>query len=90
MKKLIYFTMMLGLLLTFNACSTDDDEPDRPQTEQPDEPGTDPDNPNTPNPDMGKTLIVYYSFTNNYNRQNQKYSFSKRKVQKIEGLETSV
>ena len=25
-----------------------------------------------------------------YNRQNQKYSFSKRKVQKIEGLETSV
>lgn len=25
-----------------------------------------------------------------YNRQNQKYSFSKRKVQKIEGLETPV
>ena len=67
MKKLIYLTMMLGLLLTFNACSSDDDEPNEPQTEQPDEPGTDPDEPNnpTPNPAMGKTLIVYYSFTNN-------------------------
>lgn len=65
MKKLIYFTMMLGLLFVFSACSTEDDEPDKPQTGQPDEPGTNPDSPSTPNPDMGKTLIVYYSFTNN-------------------------
>lgn len=65
MKKLIYFTMMLGLLFVFSACSTEDDEPDKPQTGQPDEPATDTDNPSTPNPDMGKTLIVYYSFTNN-------------------------
>ena len=67
MKKLIYLTMLLGMFLTANACGTDDDEPDEPQTEQPDEPGTDPDEPNSPdpNPDAGKTLIVYYSFTNN-------------------------
>lgn len=67
MKKLIYLTMLLGIFLAFNACSSDDDEPDKPQTEQPDEPGTDPDDPNSPdpNPDAEKTLIVYYSFTNN-------------------------
>lgn len=68
MKKLIYLTMLLGIFLTFNACSNDDDdELDEPQTEQPDEPGTDPDEPNNPdpNPDAEKTLIVYYSFTNN-------------------------
>lgn len=60
--------MLLGIFLTFNACSNDDDdELDEPQTEQPDEPGTDPDEPNNPdpNPDAEKTLIVYYSFTNN-------------------------
>ena len=59
--------MLLGIFLAFNACSSDDDEPDKPQTEQPDEPGTEPDDPNSPdpNPDAEKTLIVYYSFTNN-------------------------
>lgn len=59
--------MLLGMSLALNACSSDDDEPDKPQTEQPDEPGTDPDDPNSPdpNPDAEKTLIVYYSFTNN-------------------------
>lgn len=64
MKKLIYLTMLLGILLAFNACSSNDDEP---QMEQPDKPGTDPDDPNNPdpNPATGKTLIVYYSFTNN-------------------------
>ena len=68
MKKLIYLTMLLGIFLAFNACSSDDDdELDKTQTEQPDEPGTDPDEPNSPdpNPDAEKTLIVYYSFTNN-------------------------
>lgn len=67
MKKLIYLMMLLGMSLTLNACSSDDDEPDKPQTEQPDEPGTDSDEPNSPdpNPDAEKTLIVYYSFTNN-------------------------
>ena len=64
MKKLIYLTMLLGILLAFNACSSNDDEP---QMEQTDKPGTDPDDPNNPdpNPATGKTLIVYYSFTNN-------------------------
>lgn len=67
MKKLIYLMMLLGMSLTLNACSSDDDESDKPQMEQPDEPGTDSDEPNSPapNPNMGKTLIVYYSFTNN-------------------------
>ena len=67
MKKLIYLTMLLGIFLAFNACSSDDDESDMPQTEQPDEPGTDTDEPNSPdpNPDAEKTLIFYYSFTNN-------------------------
>ena len=67
MKKLIYLTMLLGIFLAFNTCSSDDDESDKPQTEQPDEPGTDTDGPNSPdpNPDAEKTLIVYYSFTNN-------------------------
>ena len=67
MKKLIYLMMLLGMSLTLNACSSDDDESDKPQTEQPDEPNTDPDEPNSPdpNPTTGKTLIVYYSFTNN-------------------------
>lgn len=61
MKKLIYYFMiMLGLPVTLcaSACNSDNNETDDPQTEQPDE-------PSTPSPDMGKTLIVYYSFTNN-------------------------
>lgn len=67
MKRLIYLMMLLGISLTLNACSSDDDELDKTQTEQPDEPGTGPDEPNSPdpNPDAEKTLIVYYSFTNN-------------------------
>lgn len=69
------------MALSLNACSTDDDSiveppveetetPDTPDSEEPEtpedsqdpEPGT-PDNPDTPA--SGKTLIVYYSFTNN-------------------------
>lgn len=67
MKKLIYLTMLLGMFLTSNACNNDNDGPDEPQTEQPDEPDAAPDEPNSPdpNPTTGKTLIVYYSFTNN-------------------------
>ena len=59
--------MLLGIFLAFNACSSDDNESDKAQTEQPDEPGTDSDEPNSPNPnpDAEKTLIVYYSFTSN-------------------------
>lgn len=57
MKKLIYLMMCLGLSLTSSACNTDSDGP---QMEQPEE--TNPDNP-----DFGKTLIVYYSYTNNVN-----------------------
>lgn len=68
MKKLLYLLLAMFVVIDLNACSTDDNTVNEPPTESPenpDEPSTDPDNPNTPNPDMGKTLIVYYSFTNN-------------------------
>lgn len=55
MKKLIYLMMCLGWSLTSSACNTDSDGP---QMEQPEE-------TNPANPDFGKTLIVYYSYTNN-------------------------
>ena len=59
MKILIYLIMCLGLSLTSSACNTDSNDP---QMEQPKETGTNPDKPN-----FGKTLIVYYSYTNNVN-----------------------
>lgn len=59
MKK--YLSLLFATLIAvgLNACSPDDNEPDNPQTETPETP----DNPN-PAP-TGKTLIVYYSYTNN-------------------------
>lgn len=60
MKKLIFIlTAMFGLSFTVCACSTHDNRIE--ETEQPDESSdTDTDSGIT-----GKTLIVYYSFTNN-------------------------
>lgn len=44
----------------------DPDQPDNPENPNPDEPeNPDPDDPDSPEPTTGKTLIVYYSFTNN-------------------------
>lgn len=76
MKKFFYFFLASFMVLSLNACSTDDDdsivEPPVENTDTPDNPGSDdsedpesgnPDNPDTPA--SGKTLIVYYSFTNN-------------------------
>lgn len=57
MKKLIYLMMCLVMSLASSACNTDNDEP---QMEQPGESETTPDDI-----DLGKTLIVYYSYTNN-------------------------
>ena len=45
--------MMLGMFLTSSACSSNENEQEKQQTENPAEPTT------------GKTLIVYYSYTNN-------------------------
>ena len=45
--------MMLGMFLTSSACSNNENEQEKQQTENPAEPTT------------GKTLIVYYSYTNN-------------------------
>lgn len=62
MKKLIFIlAAMFGLSFTVCACSPKDNKTEEPETERPDEP-SDPD----ADPGItGKTLIVYYSFTNN-------------------------
>lgn len=81
MKKFLYLLFAAFVAVGLSACSPDDNEPNRPGTEIPDTPdnpddgtepenpddGTEPENPETPdNPNpTGKTLIVYYSFTNN-------------------------
>ena len=63
MKKYLYFLFAAFVAVGLSACSTDSNEPDGPQTEAPDTevPTPTPD----PDPTAGKTLIVYYSFTNN-------------------------
>lgn len=59
MKKYLYLLLAAFVAVGLGACSPDDNEPDAPQTEIPE-------TPDNPNPDLeGKTLIVYYSFTNN-------------------------
>lgn len=58
MKKYLYFLFAAFVAVGLSACSPDEDEPYAPDTEVP-TPTPDPD------PTSGKTLIVYYSFTNN-------------------------
>ena len=58
MKKYLYFLFAAFVAVGLSACSPDEDEPYAPDTEVP-TPTPDPD------PTAGKTLIVYYSFTNN-------------------------
>ena len=58
MKKYLYFLFAAFVALGLSACSSDEDESYAPDTEVP-TPTPDPD------PTAGKTLIVYYSFTNN-------------------------
>lgn len=70
MKKFLFVVIALLSVICFNACSSSEDEvknptPESPDTpEKPDTPDT-PENPDTPTPETGKTLVVYYSFTNN-------------------------
>ena len=74
MKKYLYSLFIAFVAVGLSACSPDDNEPDEQGTEIPDAPDNpnnsnepaDPDNPN-PNP-TGKTLIAYYSYTNNVER----------------------
>ena len=70
MKKYVCLLFALFLVTGLNACSTDDKEINDPTTENPDDPNSDtsedPENPNLPAD--GKTLIVYYSYTNNIHR----------------------
>ena len=75
MKKFLYLLFAMTIAVGLNACSPDDDPVNEPPTEIPENPDDpdQPDNPENPNPDepdnpeptTGKTLIVYYSFTNN-------------------------
>ncbi len=74
MKKFLYLLLTAFMAVGLSSCSPEENESDVPGTEIPDTPdnpddGEDPDNPNNPdNPNPapeGKTLIVYYSFTNN-------------------------
>lgn len=71
MKKLVSFMTILGLCATFSACRPDDGATQDSETEQPEMPAPDPDNPDEPGSSAsdptpaGKTLVVYYSFTNN-------------------------
>lgn len=58
MKKYLYFLFAAFVAVGLSACSSDEDESYAPDTEVP-TPTPDPD------PTSGKTLIVYYSFTNN-------------------------
>lgn len=72
MKKYFYLLFAAFMAVGLGACSPDDYETNEPETVTPENPenpddGNDPDNPDDPdNPNpAGKTLIVYYSFTNN-------------------------
>lgn len=60
MKKLICLMTLLGLFLAVSACSKDNDEPEMEQPENSEN--------NNYNQVLGKTLIVYYSYTNNVNK----------------------
>lgn len=66
MKKFLYLLFATFVVPGVSACSPDDNEPNGPQTEEPTpNPEPDPEPDPDPNPTTGKTLIVYYSFTNN-------------------------
>lgn len=76
MKKFLYLLFAMSIAVGLNGCSPDDDPVNEPPVENPETPETpdepenpDPDEPDEPgNPDTpteGKTLILYYSFTNN-------------------------
>ncbi|MDE7166919.1 MAG: flavodoxin [Bacteroidaceae bacterium] len=69
MKKLLYFFFALFATVGVSACTPSNDPINEPPAEKPEEPVT-PDEPNNPdpNPAKGKTLIVYYSYTNNVHR----------------------
>ena len=71
MKKLSYFLSAIFIAVGLSACSPDDEPVIDPPAETPENPDSPenpdvPDNPDIdPNPTAGKTLVVYYSFTNN-------------------------
>ena len=68
MRKILYLLFVVFIAEGLNACSPTDNPVGNPSTEIPENQDTpnQPDNPESdPDPVTGKTLIVYYSFTNN-------------------------
>lgn len=78
MERLLCLSLILGLILPLLACDKPDKQPETPNTEQTEQPKDpeqteEPETPEQPSrpeePDTpaanGKTLIAYYSFTNN-------------------------
>lgn len=59
MKKYLYLMLAMFMALSFNACSSSDDNGKDSPTEKPDTP-----DPSNPSSDLGKILVVYYSYTN--------------------------
>ena len=65
MKKLFYLLLMLGLTLSLASCEQEKDKTETSPVEKPTEP-IEPEIPEEPSSDtLCKTLVVYYSFTNN-------------------------
>lgn len=59
MKKYFYLIWALFMAISFNACSSNDDNGKDSPIEKPDSP-----DPSNPSSDLGKILVVYYSYTN--------------------------
>ena len=65
MKKLFYLLLMLGLTLSLASCEQEKDKTETSPVEKPTEP-IESEIPEEPSSDtLCKTLVVYYSFTNN-------------------------
>ena len=65
MKKTLFLFAALCMALVVMACSEDNPSINEPPVENPSEEGEGNEDPDTPAPSAGKTLVVYYSYTNN-------------------------
>ncbi|MFQ7265291.1 MAG: flavodoxin [Paraprevotella clara] len=70
MKRYIIYFFAICMMFTLASCDKDEPaSPNQPETETPEEGGNENENPDAPNtPSEHKTLIAYYSYTNNVER----------------------
>ena len=70
MKRYIIYFFAICMMFTLASCDKDEPAlPNQPETETPEEGGNENENPDAPNtPSEHKTLIAYYSYTNNVER----------------------